>query len=100
MHARITRVNVQPGKINDAIKTYRDIVLTASKQQEGFEDAILLVDRDTSVAISMTFWKSEDAMTDSEISPYYVDQLRKMAQYFAGMPGREGFEIAVFSSRD
>jgi len=100
MHARITRVVIQPGKINDAIKTYRDVILPASRKQDGFVDAILLIDRDTSTGISLTFWESEIAMTDSEISAYYVEQLRKMAQFFAGMPGCEAFEIAVFASKE
>lgn len=96
MHARITSVDVQTGKMNDAIHTYESQVLPATKQQPGYRCAILFVDRDTNRAISITLWESETDMTTGEVSVYYIEQLRKMAAFFAAMPGRESYEVPVF----
>lgn len=100
MHARITKVDVQSGKVNDAIKAYQTQVLPATRQQDGFVTAILLVDRDASIALSLTIWEDEEKMGLSEVSTYYVEQLRKLAQYFAGMPVRDGYEVAIFSGKE
>ncbi len=100
MHARVTRVDVQPGKINDAVKTYEAQILPATLQQEGIVSAILLVDRDSNTAISITIWADEEKMALGEVSTYYVEQLKKLAQFFAGMPTRESYEVAVFKTKD
>jgi heme-degrading monooxygenase HmoA len=97
MHARITSVDIQPGKVNDAVKAYEEQVLPASQGQAGFVSALLLVDRDASKAISITLWESEEALTNGEISPYYIEQLKKLAPFFAGMPQRESYEVTSYS---
>jgi heme-degrading monooxygenase HmoA len=98
MHARITKVDIQPGKINDVIKAYKENVLPATKEQEGFKHAILLVDRDASIGFSITIWEDEEKLALSEVSTYYVEQLRKLAQYFAGLPTRDSYEVVVFDT--
>lgn len=98
MYARVTSVDIQQGKIEQAVKTYQEDVLPATAQQPGYRSAILFVDRDTLKAISITIWQSEDDMTSGEVSTYYIEQLRKMAAYFAGMPVRETYEVPVFDT--
>jgi heme-degrading monooxygenase HmoA len=100
MYARITNADIQQGKMNDAIKTYEEVVLTATQKQEGYVSAILLVDRDAHKAISITVWESEDALAAGEVSPYYIEQLKRLAQFFAGMPQRESYEVAVYTRHD
>jgi heme-degrading monooxygenase HmoA len=98
MHARVTSVDIQQGKIEDAIRTYQDKVLPATANQPGYLSAILFIDRDTRRAISITIWQSEDDLTSGEVSTYYIEQLRKMANFFAGMPLRETFEVSLFDT--
>ncbi len=96
MHARITKADIQQGKMNDVIKAYHESVLPATREQEGFKHAILLVDRDASIGFSITIWEDEEKLALSEVSTYYVEQLRKLAQYFAGMPVRDSYEVVIF----
>ncbi len=98
MYARVTSVDIQQGKIEDAIRTYQEQVLPATAQQPGYVSAILFIDRDTRRALSITVWQSEDDMSAGEVSTYYIEQLRKMAAFFAAMPLRETFEVPVFDS--
>lgn len=98
MHARVTSVDIQQGKIEEAIRTYREEVLPATAQQPGYLSAILFVDRDTRRAISITIWESEDDLASGEVSTYYIEQLRKMAAFFAAMPLRETFEVPIFDT--
>ena len=99
MQARVTRADIQPGKMNDVIKAYKEDILTASRKQEGFKHAILLVDRDASIGYSITIWEDEEKLALGEVSTYYIEQLRKLAQYFAGIPARDSYEVVVFESK-
>jgi heme-degrading monooxygenase HmoA len=96
MHARVTAVDVSAGKINSLVQEYGSSTLAASREQKGYLGALLLMDRDASHGISITLWESEEDMTNGEVSTYYVGQLRKLAQYFAGMPERSAYKVAVF----
>ena len=66
MHARVARVQFQTGKTEAGIRVYQDEVLAYASQQPGFVDAFLLLDRDTGVAISISLWETEEAMTTGE----------------------------------
>ena len=47
MHAQVVRVQVQPGKADEAIAIFRDSVMPAARQQKGFMNSYLLIDRST-----------------------------------------------------
>jgi len=98
MYARVTSVDIQQGKVEQAIRTYQGEVLPATAQQPGYRSAILFIDRDTLKAISITIWQTEDDMSAGDVSTYYIEQLRKMAAFFAGMPQRETYEVPVFDT--
>jgi len=100
MQARVTRADIQQGKMNEVIKAYKESVLPATKQQEGFKHAILMIDRDASIGYSITIWEDDEKLALSEVSTYYVEQLRKLAAYFAGIPTRDSYEVAVFESNE
>jgi len=95
MHARVVTVQVQPGKIDEAIRIYRDSVVPAAKQQKGFKGATLLTDSNTSKGISVTLWETEGDLNAGEASGYYQEQIAKFGGVFAMTPVREQFEVSV-----
>ncbi len=74
---------------------YRDSVIPAAKQQQGFKGTFLLTDPNTGKGVSISLWETEADMRAGETSGYYQEQIAKFAQIFAGPPTREGYEVSV-----
>ena len=95
MHARVVTVQIQPGKIDEAIRIYRDSVMPAVKEQKGFKGATLLTDSSTGKGISVTLWETQADLTAGEASGFYQEQIAKFGGVFAMPPVREHYEVSV-----
>ena len=95
MHAQVVRFQVQPGKADEAIAIFRDTVLPAARQQKGFKNAYLLIDRSTNMGIGFSLWESEADVAALAASGFYQEQVAKFAAIFAGPPEREVYEVPV-----
>jgi heme-degrading monooxygenase HmoA len=95
MYARLTFCLVQPGKLDEAIKVYRDSIVPAAKKQKGFKAIYMLTDRSTGKGISIAMWDTEANMTAGEASGYYREQVAKETPFFAAPPTMERYEVSV-----
>ncbi|HLE29970.1 MAG TPA: antibiotic biosynthesis monooxygenase [Anaerolineales bacterium] len=95
MHARVVTVQVQPGKIEETIRIYRDSVVPAAKEQKGFKGALLLTDPNTGKGVSVTLWETEADLKAGEASGYYQEQIAKFGAVFAAPPAREAYEVSL-----
>ena len=95
MQARVTHVQVQPDKIDEATSIYRDSVVPVLKAQNGYRATYMLVDRATGKGMSVTIWESLEALQASESSGFYQEQVAKFAPVFAAAPTREIYEVGV-----
>ena len=95
MFARMTTVQGNVEKQDEAIRIWEESVLPAAKLQKGFRGAYLLNDRKTGKAISMTLWDSEEDAIANEQSGYYQEQLSKFREFLTAPPVREGYEVSV-----
>jgi heme-degrading monooxygenase HmoA len=95
MYARVGIAQDKPGKMDDAIRVYRDSVVPAQKQQKGFKGALFLTDRHTGRSISISLWETEADMEASMTSGFYQDQTDKFAQDFEGKPVWEEYDVSV-----
>jgi quinol monooxygenase YgiN len=95
MYVRVTTIQLQPGKVDEAIRIYQESVIPAAKQQAGFHSTSLLIDRTANKAIAITSWASEADMKANEASGYYQEQLAKFAPLFAAQPVRETYEVGA-----
>ncbi len=66
MFARTTKIQGPPDRLDEAIRQYQDETLPAARGQAGFAGGMLLADRHTGTAVSITLWETEENMTDSE----------------------------------
>ncbi len=64
--ARLTWTEGAPERLDDGIQWWRENTGQWWQTQPGGEGALLLVDRATGKAISMTLWESDEAMRASE----------------------------------
>jgi heme-degrading monooxygenase HmoA len=95
MNARVTIVQILPGKIDEAIGVYRDSVVPAAKQQKGHKGHYLLTDRKNGKSISISLWETEADMAAGESSGHYQQQVAKFKDMFAAPPVREGYEVSI-----
>jgi heme-degrading monooxygenase HmoA len=95
MNARVTIVQVLPGKTDEAIGIFRDSVVPAAKEQKGHRGHYLLTERKSGKSISISFWETEADMTAGESSGHYQQQLAKFKGIFAAPPVQEEYEVTV-----
>jgi heme-degrading monooxygenase HmoA len=95
MYARVTIVQIKPGKTDEAIGIYRDSVVPAAKQLKGHKGGYLLTDRSTGKGISIALWETEADMKAGESSGYFQQQLAKFKDIFGAPPVREHYEVSV-----
>ena len=95
MHARVTTVAGDPSKTEAGVAQFRDQALPAVKGMQGYEGAILLVDRQKGAGLAITLWASEDDMRNSEEA---VMELRRRAGEAMGADQQEvdRYEVAIF----
>ena len=95
MYARITHVQTQPDKMDDAVSIYRDSVVAALKVQKGYHASYMLSDRATGKGMAVTIWESLEDMQASESSGFYNEQVGKFAPLLTAPPVREVYEVSV-----
>lgn len=62
---RLTRMDLYPGKVEDAVQVYGDTAVPWLADTEGFCSGLLLVDWDTGHALSETVWRDAQALAAS-----------------------------------
>ncbi len=95
MYARVTIVQIRPGKMDEGIGVFRDSVVPAAKHQKGHIGHYLLTERKSGKGISISLWETEADMTAGESSGHYQQQLAKFKDIFAAPPVREDYEVSV-----
>ena len=65
MYARISTIEGDPGKIDDAVAAINEKVLPTLKGIEGFTAANFAVDRSTGKMVAIAFWDNEAALEGS-----------------------------------
>ena len=95
MFARTVTALTQPGRLDEAIRIYRDSVAPAVRQQKGCRGIFFLADRNTGKFISPALWDTEADITAGEASSYLREQIAKGASTLAGPPITEHFEVSI-----
>lgn len=94
MYAQVVRAQVQPDKVDEAIRIFNSAVRPAAHEQKGFKDAYFLVDREANRIIGFSLWETEADASALATSGFYQEQTAKFAAVFAGPPEREIYEVA------
>ena len=96
MQARISTVEGDPGKIDDALKVINEKVLPALKELDGFMAANFLVDRSAGKLVGVAFYGSEAALEAS--ADGVKVQRNAVAEAMNGkVVGIESYELAAQS---
>lgn len=95
MHARVYFGKIVPQNENTVTQLYRDYVVPTAKQQKGFKGIIQMVHPQTGETISISLWETEADMKATENSPYYKEQLAKLASFDATGPRAVSYKVNV-----
>jgi heme-degrading monooxygenase HmoA len=96
MVARTTLAEVDTVRIgvDAAVERFRELVVPALKEQDGFEGFYLLTTPEGK-GLVLTFWTDEEAAEASLSSGYYAGQLEKFVTFFGAPPGRDHYDVAL-----
>ncbi len=98
MVARVTLAEIDAVRmsIDQAVALFRDSVVPALHEQEGFEGVYVLLS-DEGKVLAVTFWDSE-ASADTGIRgsrSFYAEQVEKFVTLYRSPPGRETYDVVV-----
>jgi quinol monooxygenase YgiN len=95
MFARHVTLHIQPDKLNEAIRIYRESVVPASRLEKGCRHMELFTDAKTGKCVSISYWLTEADQQASEANGYLQQQLDKFAALMVGQPVRESYTVSV-----
>ena len=96
MYVRISTVEGDASKIDDAVATINEKVLPVLKGIEGFTAANFLADRSSGKLVGIAFWESESALaaSDEAVNPIRTAVADAMSGRVVGV---ESFELVAQS---
>jgi heme-degrading monooxygenase HmoA len=95
MHARVTTIEMDPGRLDEAVATVEEQDLPTWRGLDGFRGFTLLLDRKSGKVIGTSYWATQDQMQNSEDA---VAPSRQRAADTGGAsepPQVERFEVAL-----
>ena len=95
MHARVVIMEMLPIDVAEAVRTYRDRVVPAGREQDGFGGAWMLTDPQTGEGLSISLWESTEDMRASEESEFHHRELGELEAFFVNAPVRKHYEVSV-----
>ena len=84
MFARVSRFTASVGDLNEGLALVREAVGPRVEKQPGFKGLMVMMNRETGFAYTITFWKTEEDLTGS----------RELGEREAEMAA-EGFDVGV-----
>lgn len=95
MHARVTRMQAKPGRVDDIVRISRESVVPEVRRQKGFKGVVQLVDRASDRAVSITLWETLADLEAVEQGGVYAWAIDTVAQAFAEPHEREVWEVSI-----
>jgi heme-degrading monooxygenase HmoA len=98
MIARVTLAEIDALRmsVDQAVDVFRDSVVPALREQEGYEGVYVLLS-DEGKVLALTFWESEEA-ADAGIAgsrSFYAEQIAKFVTLYRSPPGREMYNVVL-----
>lgn len=93
MFIRIITLPVQPDRIDEAVKMFKDTIAPMFQQQKGLKAGYLVGDRKSGKMESVTLWETEAAASALDASGFYDQWTAKLNPLLTGTAGREQNEV-------
>ena len=96
MFARHVTVKGDPSRMDEVIRTQRDVVLPVLRDCAGFKAQVVLLDHGTGEVILLSLWDTEESMEASEERVRFARQ--RVAESFGAdrPPNARLYEVPIF----
>ena len=98
MVARVTNAEIDFVRMSleESVGVFRDSVVAALREQEGYEGALVLVSPQGQ-ALALTLWRDDDAANAGLEGgrSFYAEQIDKFVTIYRAPPGRETYDVVV-----
>jgi len=79
MHANVTSGEIQPGKVDDFITTYRNSVKPVVEAIPGLKNLYVLTDQDTSKGMIVAIYGTKEEAENAQQDGHFQEALGKLA---------------------
>jgi heme-degrading monooxygenase HmoA len=98
MVARVTLAEVDAVRmsVDDAIELFKESVIPALHEQDGYEGVYVLLSPEGKV-LALTFWASDEA-AEAGIEggrSFYAEQIEKFVTIYRSQPGRQMYDVVL-----
>ncbi|HSG14155.1 MAG TPA: antibiotic biosynthesis monooxygenase [Gaiellaceae bacterium] len=98
MVVRATEAEIDVVRMNpaDAIEVFKQAVVPALHEQEGYEGCYVLLSEEGKVLV-LSFWESDEAARATRLSGFYAEQISKVSEFvvYRQEPGREAYDVVI-----
>jgi heme-degrading monooxygenase HmoA len=98
MVVRATEAEIDVVRTNpaEAIEVFKQAVVPALHEQEGYEGCYVLLSEEGKVLV-LSFWESNEAARATRLSGFYGEQITRLSDFvvFRQAPGREAYDVVV-----
>jgi heme-degrading monooxygenase HmoA len=95
MFARTTRLQLQPGKMDDFKRVFRDFIAPTLQRQPGFRSITLLTDDTNNKVLGMTQWATEANLIAIQTSGVNQQLLGALRPLVAEPPVQESYAVSL-----
>jgi heme-degrading monooxygenase HmoA len=95
VHARVVDLRMRSVDTKEMVRVYREEVVPAAREQEGFKGAMLLTDPQTGIGISITLWETEAEREAAVDGGFYDEKIEKFAALLTGTPVRKHYDVSL-----
>ncbi len=95
MYARVATVQVQPGKMDEFLKIYKETQQPIMQRAKGFISARVLTDSNAGKAIAVVLWETESDARASVSDSNLQDVMKRFEGVLASAVTTEHYEVSV-----
>jgi heme-degrading monooxygenase HmoA len=95
MYARITTAQARSGEVDEMVSLWRESLLPASRQTQGFKEVLLVGDRSTGKTYSITLWETAADMQRTQNSDAIREVHARFAALLTAAPTTEMLEVLL-----
>jgi heme-degrading monooxygenase HmoA len=95
MYAIAVAAQVQPHKADEAAAIFRDSVVPAYRELDGFQSALLLIDPATGKSLGISLWDTEAHRNAIQSSGALQQQIARFASVLVAQPVPNTYEVRV-----
>jgi heme-degrading monooxygenase HmoA len=93
MFARVTRLQIRPGQLDEFLRIFQDSIAPASAAQPGFGGMTLLTDAQSNQAVAIALWETSRDIVIGEAND--AEQLVHFGHLLAAPVHRDSYDVSL-----